>query len=125
MPEFNRLSGKTALIDLELMERQRTPEFAIQPGIQLHLAGLSLSNSRQHLERLGVERSQTAIHDWVRTADLQPDGDVDTDQIAVDADRRQRPTSLAVRSGRSRYESVPSRSAVSDADDATHRAVPS
>ena len=84
MPEINRLSEPTAWIDLEFVERQRTPEFAIQVGIQLHLAGLSLSNTKQYLERLGVERSRTAIHDWVRKADLQPDSDVSPNQIAVD-----------------------------------------
>ncbi|WP_380674660.1 IS6 family transposase [Salinigranum sp. GCM10025319] len=84
MPEINRLSRNTEWIDLEFVERQRTPEFAIQVGIQLHLAGLSLSNIKQHLERLGVERSRTAIHDWVRKADLQPDSDVSPNQIAVD-----------------------------------------
>jgi putative transposase len=84
MPEFDRLSRNTEWIDLEFVERQRTPEFAIQVGIQLHLAGLSLSNTKQHLETLGVERSRTAIHDWVQKADLQPDSDVDPNQIAVD-----------------------------------------
>ena len=84
MPETNRLSEPTEWIDLEFVERQRTPEFAIQVGIQLHLAGLSLSNTKQHLERLGVNRSRTAIHDWVRKADLQPDCDVSPNQIAVD-----------------------------------------
>ncbi|WP_142860713.1 IS6 family transposase [Salinigranum halophilum] len=84
MPEINRLSRNTEWIDLEFVERQRTPEFAIQVGIQLHLAGLSLSNTKQYLERLGVERSRTAIHDWVRKAGLQPDSDVSPNQIAVD-----------------------------------------
>ena len=84
MSEFNRLSEPTEWIDLEFVERQRTPEFAIQVGIQLHLAGLSLSNTKQYLERLGVERSRTAIHDCVQKADLQPDSDVDPNQIAVD-----------------------------------------
>ncbi|WP_136590990.1 IS6 family transposase [Salinigranum halophilum] len=84
MPETNRLSEPTEWIDLEFVERQRTPEFAIQVGIQLHLAGLSLSNTKQYIERLGVKRSRTAIHDWVRKADLQPDCDVSPNQIAVD-----------------------------------------
>jgi putative transposase len=84
MPEIDRLSRNTEWIDLEFVERERTPEFAIQVGIQLHLAGLSLSNTKQHLERLGVERSRTAIHDWVQKADLQPDSDVAPNQIAVD-----------------------------------------
>ncbi|WP_152039527.1 IS6 family transposase [Salinigranum salinum] len=84
MPEIDRLSGPTEWIDLEFVERERTPEFAIQVGIQLHLAGLSLSNTKQYLEKLGVERSRTAIHDWVRKDDLQPDSDVEPNQSAVD-----------------------------------------
>ncbi|WP_380676781.1 IS6 family transposase [Salinigranum sp. GCM10025319] len=84
MAEIDRLSEPTEWIDLGFVERQRTPEFAIQVGIQLHLAGLSLSNTKQYLERLGVKRSRTAIHDWVKKADLQPDSDVAPNQIAVD-----------------------------------------
>jgi transposase-like protein len=84
MPEIDRLSRNTEWIDLEFVERERTPEFAIQVGIQLHLAGISLSNTKQHLEKLSVKRSRTAIHDWVRKTDLQPDSDVAPNQIAVD-----------------------------------------
>lgn len=62
MVEFDRLSGGIEWIDLEFVERVRTPEQIIKVGFQLHLAGLSLSNTKQHLEKLGVERSRTAIH---------------------------------------------------------------
>jgi len=44
----------------------------IEMGIRHHLAGLSLSNTVILLEDLGVERSRTAIHDWVQKANLQP-----------------------------------------------------
>jgi putative transposase len=84
MAEIDRLSQGIEWIDLEFVERQRTPEVAIEVGIQLHLAGLSLSNTKQYLEKLGVERSRTAIHNWVQKADLQPDSDVAPNQIAVD-----------------------------------------
>ena len=84
MAEIDRLSESTEWIDFEFVERQRTPEFAIQVGIQLHLAGLSPSNTKQYLEKLGVERSRTAIHDWVQKADLQPDSNANPNQIAVD-----------------------------------------
>lgn len=62
MPETDRLSGDSERIDLSFVERERTPRSAIQMGIQLHLAGLSLSNTKRYLEMLGVERSRTAIH---------------------------------------------------------------
>jgi len=84
MTEFDRLNRVTDWIDLEFVERERTPKQIIEVGIQLHLAGLSLSNTKQYLERLGVERSRTAIHNWVQKADLQPTGNGAPNQIAVD-----------------------------------------
>lgn len=84
MAEFDRLGGGIEWIDLEFVERERTPRQAIEVGIQLHLSGLSLSNTKQRLERLGVERSRTAIHNWVQKADLQPTSDDAPNQIALD-----------------------------------------
>jgi putative transposase len=84
MTKNNRLSGSSSWIDLEFVERERTPQHAIEVGIQLHLAGLPLSNTKQALEKLGVERSRTAIHNWVQKADLQPTSDTVPNQIAVD-----------------------------------------
>jgi hypothetical protein len=49
MAELDRLSKSTEWIDLEFMERERTPEQIVEVGIQLHLAGLSLSNTKQYL----------------------------------------------------------------------------
>ena len=70
MAKINRLSGCTDWIDLDFVERQRTPARAMKLGIQLQLAGLSLSNTVSILGELGVERSRKAIHDWVQKADL-------------------------------------------------------
>jgi len=84
MPQTERLGGSIEWIDLEFVERERTPEQLIEVGIQLHLAGLSLSNTKQRLEQLGVKRSRTAIHDWVQKADLQPAPDTTPNQIAID-----------------------------------------
>jgi putative transposase len=72
MAEIARPTGCTDCIDLDFVERQRTPEPAMKLGIQLQLAGLSLSNTVSILEEWGVERSHKAIHDWVQKADLQP-----------------------------------------------------
>lgn len=124
MPESDRLGESIEWIDLEFVERERTPEFAIQESIHLHLAGLSLSNAKQHLDRLGVERSRTAIHNWAQKADLQPDSDADPNQIVVDE--------TVIRVNGQRHwlyatvdpdEPVPSYGAVTDANDATYRAV--
>jgi hypothetical protein len=84
MPETDRLSRDTEWTDWGFVERERTPREIIEKGIKHHLAGLSLSNTVVLLEDLGVKRSRTAIHDWVQKADLQPDSDVDPNQIAVD-----------------------------------------
>jgi len=84
MPEISRLSGCTDWIDLDFVERQRTPERAMKLGIQLQLAGLSLSNTVSILEELGVERSRKAIHDWVQKADLLPTEGRNPNHVAVD-----------------------------------------
>jgi putative transposase len=84
MTQNDRLSRSNSWIDLEFVERERTPRPAIEVGIRLHLAGLSLSNTKRELEKLGVERSRAAIHNWVQKVDLQPTGDTIPNQIAVD-----------------------------------------
>jgi len=84
MAEITRLSGCSDWIDLGFVERERTPTELMGLGIRLHLAGLSLSNSVNKLERFGVQRSRKAIHDWVQKADLQPATDASPDQVAVD-----------------------------------------
>jgi len=53
-------------------------------GIQMHLAGLSLSNTCSVLESLGVERVRSTVHNWVHKADLQPSEDKSPNQLAVD-----------------------------------------
>jgi len=83
MPEISRLSGCTDWIDLDFVERQRTPERAMKLGIQLQL-GLSLSNTVSILEEVGVDRSRKAIHDWVQKADLQPTEGRSPNYVAVD-----------------------------------------
>jgi putative transposase len=84
MPEISRLSGNRDWIDLDFVERERTPEPAMALGIQAHVAGLSLSNTVELLEDLGVHRSRKAVHDWVQKADLQPESGKSPNQIALD-----------------------------------------
>jgi len=50
MPKIERLSERIAWIDLSFVERERTPEWAIQVGIRCHLAGISLRDASQFLE---------------------------------------------------------------------------
>ena len=84
MPEIERLRGRSDWIDLEFVERERTPREIIEVGIHLHVAGLSVANTKQILDKLGVKRSRTAIHNWVQKADLQPESDAEPNHIAVD-----------------------------------------
>ncbi len=83
MPEIARLSGSRDWIDLDFVERERIPERAMKLGIQMHVAGLSLSNTISVLDKLGVQRSRKAIHDWVQKADLQPVSGKSPNQIPV------------------------------------------
>ncbi len=71
MAKINHLSGCSDWIDLNFVERERTPRQLMELGIRLHLAGLSLSNTVRDLENFGGERSRKAVHDWVHKCDLQ------------------------------------------------------
>ena len=84
MLENNRLSGSIDQIDLEFVEREATPRLLMKLSIQLHLAGLSLSNTVSILEIFGVERARSTVHNWVHKADLQPEAGRSPDHVAVD-----------------------------------------
>ena len=84
MPENTRLSGSIDQIDLEFVEREATPRLLMKLGIQLHLAGLSLSNTISILEVFGVNRARSTVHNWVHKADLQPESGQSPDHVAVD-----------------------------------------
>ncbi|MCU4744234.1 IS6 family transposase [Natronoglomus mannanivorans] len=84
MPENARLSSSIGQIDLDFVEREATPRLLMKLGIQLHLAGLSLSNTVRILEIFGVERVRSTVHNWVHKADLQPNSGRNPDQVAVD-----------------------------------------
>ena len=84
MPKNARLSGSLGQIELEFVEREATPQLLMKLSIQLHLAGLSLSNTVSVLERFGVERARSTIHNWVHKAELQPESGRSPDHVAVD-----------------------------------------
>jgi putative transposase len=84
MPEIVRLSGASDWIELDFVERERTPSRLMELGIRLHLAGLSLSNTIRELEKFGVKRSRKAVHDWVQKTDLQPSDNESPNQVALD-----------------------------------------
>jgi transposase-like protein len=84
MPKNARLNGCLDQIDLEFVEREATPRLLMKLSIQLHLAGLSLSNTVSILDIFGVERARSTVHNWVHKADLQPEDGRKPDHIAVD-----------------------------------------
>jgi len=84
MPKNARLNGRLDEIELGFVEREATPKLLMKLGIQLHLAGLSLSNTVSILEIFGVERARSTVHNWVHKADLQPESDQNPDHVAVD-----------------------------------------
>jgi transposase-like protein len=84
MPENTRLNGCLDEIDLEFVEREATPRLLMKLSIQLHLAGLSLSNTVSFLEVFGVERVRSTVHNRVHKADLQPEDGQNPDHVAVD-----------------------------------------
>ena len=62
MPENDRLNGCLDEIDLEFVEREATPRLLMKLSIQLHLAGISLSQTvlatpRQKRPTTGSDRS--------------------------------------------------------------------
>jgi len=84
MPESDRLNGCLTETDLEFVEREATPQLLMKLSIQLHLAGLSLSNTVSFLEVFGVSRARSTVHNWVHKADLQPETGRSPDHVAVD-----------------------------------------
>ncbi|MFQ3319610.1 MAG: putative transposase [Natronomonas sp.] len=84
MSKNARLNGCLDEIELGFVEREATPKLLMKLGIQLHLAGLSLSNTVSILEIFGVERARSTVHNWVHKADLQPESDQNPDHVAVD-----------------------------------------
>jgi len=84
MPEISRLNRASDCFELEFVEREATPSWAMKLGIRLHLAGLSLSNTISELERFGVDRCRSTVHNWVQKANLQPTEGKSPDHVAVD-----------------------------------------
>src|SRR6056297_2265840 len=84
MSKNTRLSGTIAQFDLDFVEREATPRLLMKLSIQLHLAGLSLSNTVSFLEIFGVERARSTVHNWVHKADLQPESGRNPNHVAVD-----------------------------------------
>jgi len=54
-------------------------------AINLHLRGLSLSNTVSILDNFGTNRAHSTVHNWVQKADLEPrGGGRNPEKIALD-----------------------------------------
>ena len=84
MAENASLNGCIDQIELDFVEREATPRLLMKLSIQLHLAGLSLSNTVSILGVFGIERARSTVHNWVHKADLQPGSGQSPDHVAVD-----------------------------------------
>lgn len=84
MPENDRLVGGMDETELGFVEREATPRLLMKLGIQLHLAGLSLSNTVSIFGIFGVEQARSTVHNWIHKADLQPKDSHSPDHVAVD-----------------------------------------
>jgi transposase-like protein len=74
MTEISRFNGGSDPIKLDFVEREATSIEIMEVAIHLHLGGLSLSNTVSILDRLGVDRARSTVHNWVQKADLEPRG---------------------------------------------------
>ena len=84
MHEISRLTGGSDPIELDFMEREATSIEMIELAIHLYLGGLSLSNTVSILDKFGVDRARSTVHNWVQEADLEPRGGRAPAQFALD-----------------------------------------
>ena len=61
MPEIYRVTGFRSGFELDFVEREATLEPAMKLGIQLHAAGLSLSDTVSILAGPGVDRARSTV----------------------------------------------------------------
>lgn len=84
MPEIVRFTGGSDAINLEFVERVHTPRDVMEYAIELHLNGLSLSDTVISLVRFGINRGRSTIHNWVQKSDLEPPEGCNPEKVALD-----------------------------------------
>lgn len=65
MLHLDRFTGSIGQIELDFVEHEVTPEPLMKLSIHLHSAGLSLSGTVSVLDRFGVERARSTVHNWL------------------------------------------------------------
>ena len=84
MPKSTGLDGYLDEIEVAFVERKATPRLLMKLSIQLHLAGLSLSNTVSILEVFSVTRARSTVHNWVHKAELRSESGRTPGHVAVD-----------------------------------------
>lgn len=84
MAEIDRFDGPSGGIELDLVEREATPQRLMELSIHLRAAGLSLADTVSVLESFGVDRCRSTVHNWMQKANLQPTDGKNPDQVALD-----------------------------------------
>ena len=83
MPKITRLNSDIDWIKLDFVERKETPRELVKLGIRPHAAGLSLLDTILILDKFGVKRSRSTVHNWVQKAGPQPADGKNPDHVAV------------------------------------------
>jgi transposase-like protein len=109
---------------MEFVERGATPRLLMKFSIQLHLAGLSLSNTVSSLEVFSVERVRSIVHNGVHKANPQPESGrspnhVAADETVIQLDGEQ----CSVRCCRSRFKQFTPYNAQTDKNEPDRRSV--
>ena len=84
IPESGRLTLTSSDNQFGFIEREQTPCDLMRLSIHLHLAALSLSDTVRVLERFGVDRVRSTVHNSVQKAGLQPEDGKSPDRGTVD-----------------------------------------
>ena len=84
MHKTARLKPGSTAVELDFVDAVHTPTSLMEFAIELHLGGLSLSKTVMALERFGVSRARSTIHNWVLKADLEPRGGCSPEKVALD-----------------------------------------
>lgn len=84
MAEIARFTGGGDAIQLAFVERVHTPIELMEYAIELHLNGPSLVDTVLSIERFGIERAKSTIHNWVQKSDLEPQSGRSPGKVALD-----------------------------------------
>ena len=76
--------GYSDALQLDFVEKVETPIEIMELGVELHLAGLSLSNIKNVLRNRGWERARSTIHNWIKKTNFEPEPDLNPDKISLD-----------------------------------------